>query len=204
MDDDKILAARCQLGTALSLFLADEDPISVHCLACGGGELAEYLAEARGEQPFHQHALDTHADLAPGELKKLKNQYWNAFKHATMRGGGPRSDVELLSRFDDEKNDHVLFVGWYDYAAGVGALPVEAQVFQAWYYANFPEKLALEADFQKFATLFPGIRTIGRARSKKMMRQKIKWAKRHQEVMNDPRTDRRKLIIERRYLTLGK
>jgi hypothetical protein len=42
--------ARSQLGTALHLFLQDVDPVSVHCLARGGGEIAEWLAQkARGE-----------------------------------------------------------------------------------------------------------------------------------------------------------
>ena len=31
--------------TALDLFLRDKDPISVQCLACGGGEVVEGLAE---------------------------------------------------------------------------------------------------------------------------------------------------------------
>lgn len=35
--DLKAAVARRQLGTALALFLDDSDPISVHCLACGGG-----------------------------------------------------------------------------------------------------------------------------------------------------------------------
>ena len=45
----KIVVARAQLVTALDLFVRDKDPISIQCLACGGGEIIEALAEAHGE-----------------------------------------------------------------------------------------------------------------------------------------------------------
>jgi predicted HD phosphohydrolase len=49
---DKIQVARRQLGTAVALFIEDLDPISVHTLACAGGEIAEHLARKKGKQPF--------------------------------------------------------------------------------------------------------------------------------------------------------
>jgi hypothetical protein len=42
---DKIQVARRQLGTALALFIEDLDPISVHTLACAGGEIAEQIEQ---------------------------------------------------------------------------------------------------------------------------------------------------------------
>jgi hypothetical protein len=88
----------------------------------------------------------TFPDLDLGEIRRLQNQYWNAFKHAQTRGGIEREDSELLERFDDEVNDQALFIGWYDYRLAVGALPIEAQVFQIWYFALYPEKLNPEVD----------------------------------------------------------
>ncbi len=44
-----------------------------------------------------------------------------------------RDDEKLLARFDDEVNDHTLFIGWHDYMLAVRALPVEAQAFHVWY-----------------------------------------------------------------------
>ena len=32
------------------------------------------------------------------------------------QSGEERDDDELLAGFADEQNDHVLFIGWYDYA----------------------------------------------------------------------------------------
>jgi hypothetical protein len=53
----KIVVARAQLVTALDLFVRDKDPISVQCLACGGGEVVEGLAATHGEEPFAMHIL---------------------------------------------------------------------------------------------------------------------------------------------------
>lgn len=50
----KLSVAKGQLVTALDLFMRDKDPISVHCLACGGGEVIEGLAETQGERPLQR------------------------------------------------------------------------------------------------------------------------------------------------------
>jgi len=114
----KVASARRQLGTALSLYLQDLDPVSVHCLAGGGCELIEYYAKKAGAQPFASHILKTFPDMKISEVRRLQRQYWSAFKHAThQHSGEERDDHALLKRFTDSQNDHVLFIGWYDYAA---------------------------------------------------------------------------------------
>lgn len=139
----KIASARRQLGTALALYLQDADPVSVHCLAGGGCELIEYYAKRVGAEPFTSHALKTFPEIKVQEIRKLQRQYWNAFKHAIhQHSGEERDDDALLERFTDEQNDHVLFIGWYDYWAAVNAMPIEAQVHQSWYLAMHPNKLA--------------------------------------------------------------
>ena len=187
--------ARHQLGTSLALFIADVDPISVHCLACGAGEIADYLAKAALQKSFAQYALDEQADMNPKDLIYLKNKYWNAMKHASTHNGQVRYDDELMANFDDAHNDHVLFVGWYDYASAIGCLPIEAQAFQVWYFANFPEKLAEECSPNVYEKIFPGIRDLPRSEKKRLLRQQIKSAKKDNKVMFDDRTDRRELIL---------
>ena len=59
----KIVVARAQMVMALDLFVRDKDPISIQCLACGGGEVVEGLAEAHGEEPFAMHILKTQPDM---------------------------------------------------------------------------------------------------------------------------------------------
>ena len=129
MPFDKTQVARRQLGTALALFLEDYDPVSVHTLACAGGEIAEHLARKAGEQPFTDHVLANFPDFDIKPIRRVQKQYCNPFKHATTQGGNERDDKDLLERFDDTVNEHALFVGWYDYVRAVGALPLEAQVF---------------------------------------------------------------------------
>src|SRR5262249_37555587 len=105
---DKTEIARRQLGTALALFLEDNDPVSVHALACAGCEIAEYLTRKAGEEPFSTHALLTFPDLSRGKLQGLRYQYWNALKHALTRDGLERKDSVLLERFEDEVNEHAI------------------------------------------------------------------------------------------------
>jgi hypothetical protein len=118
---DKTQIARRQLGTALALFIDDLDPVSVHSLACGGGEIAEYLTRKAGARPFASHALLMFPDLDVAGLRRLRNQFWNSFKHATKHTGEERPDRKLLERFNDLQNDHALFVGWYDYMLAINA-----------------------------------------------------------------------------------
>lgn len=163
----------------------------------GGAEIADFLAENVGGTPFSQHALDTFPEMKVGELVKLRNQYWNAMKHALTLNGKVRADDDLLAAFDDVQNDHILFIGWYDYANAVGRLPIEAQAFQAWYFANYPEKLNATAASKPFARLFPCIQDMGRSEKKRQLRRKIALARKRSDVMQDARTERRKLILAR-------
>lgn len=76
--------ARRQLGTALHLWLADLDSVSVQVLASGGCEVAEALAKKVG-RPFIAITLEVHDDVSEWELRKLRNTRWNAMKHANHR-----------------------------------------------------------------------------------------------------------------------
>jgi hypothetical protein len=192
---DKTEIARRQLGTALALFLEDSDPVPVHTLAFAGCETAEHLTRKAGAEPFSTHALLTFPDLNIG---KIRNQYWNAFKHAQTRGGIERDDSELLERFEDEVNDHTLFVGWHDYMLAVGALPLEAQIFQAWYFALYPEKLNPEVDTRIHQQLFPMLPSMSRADQKRALRAVISSFRGNAEVMNHPKTDSRPLMLRAR------
>jgi hypothetical protein len=189
---DKTEIARRQLGTALALFLEGKDPVSVHTLACAGCEIAEYLTRKAGAEPFSTHALLTFPDINIG---KIRNQYWNAFKHAQTRGGVEREDSEQLERFEDEVNDHTLFVGWHDYMLAVGALPMEAQIFQAWYFALYPEKLNPEVDTTIHQRVFPMLSSKSRADQKGALREVISSFRENAEVMKHPKTDPRPLML---------
>jgi hypothetical protein len=192
----KIESARRQLGTALALYLQDLGPVSVHCLAGGGCELIEFYAKKAGAEPFSSHILKARPDVDIKKLRRLQRQYWNAFKHAQHGfSGQERDDDELLSRFRDEQNDVVLFIGWHDYALATKTMPVEAQVQQAWYMALHPEKLDLRYPAKPYQQLFPDLRDKPRTDQKRMLNEAIARARLDTAVMNDARTDTRQLIL---------
>src|SRR5262245_3022872 len=96
----KIESARRQLGTALSLYLENQDPVAVHCLSGGGCELIEFYAKKAGHQPFTSHMLKTFRDFDIADVRRKQRKYWNVFKHATHpHGGQERDDDQLLWEF---------------------------------------------------------------------------------------------------------
>jgi hypothetical protein len=192
----KIKSARRQLGTALALYLQDQDPVSVHCLAGGGCELIECYAKKAGVEPFFSHIRKTFPEAKVNELRIIQRKFWNAFKHATHgHNGDERDDDELLSRFTDIQNDGALYVGWHDYYGAVGAMPIEAQVFQAWYIALHPEKLNKSYSFEDYERLFPNIHAKPRAKQKRILVKVIEKMRSNKAVMGHSSTERRALLL---------
>jgi hypothetical protein len=165
----------------------DLDPVSVHALACAGGEMAEHLTRKAGAEPFAEHALATFPDLQPRKLRRLRNQYWDAFKRATARDGQAREDQELLEPFSSQQNDHALLIGWYDYERAIEALPIEAPAFQAWYFALYPGRLNPAFDGSAYEALFPGLREMSCPERKKALREAIGRARAKPSIMAHPR-----------------
>jgi hypothetical protein len=133
--------------------------------------------------------------MAMQDVRRLQNQFWNAFKHARTRDGLERADEELLGRFNDQVNDHALLIGWYDYQMATKILPVEAQVFQTWYFARYPDKLAPELDRSDYERAFPELWRLTRADQKIAMKGLIARSRADPQVMDHPATDRRPLIL---------
>ena len=89
----------------------------------------------------------------------------------------------------------MLFIGWYDYAIAVNAMPLEAQVHQAWYIALHPDKLAANFPPNLYDETFPGLRKKSRSEQKGMLNEVIERYKTDKLVMNDPRTERTNLVM---------
>ncbi len=193
---EKIEAARRQLGTALALYLDDRDPVSVLCLAGGGCEVIEHFARKATGTPFVSLMLKIHPHLDQTKLHRIQRRYWNAFKHALDRKGKERNDTELLEAFNDKQNDHMLFIGWYDYAQTTGVMPIEAQAHQAWYLALYPEKLDPKFSTRPYEELFPNLLSLPRHKQKLRLRTMIRRARSNREIMQDPRTEVRRLVLD--------
>ena len=191
---DKIHVARRQLGVALALFLEDLDPIVVHVLACTAGEVARYLAVKATGQPFMARALATFRNNSWRDIRRARNQFWSSFRYATTHDDDRGGYSSLMSGFSDLQNDHALLVGWYDLMLVSKKLPIEAQLFQSWYFALYPEKLGSEADVSRDETLFPGLRDLPRSGQKKALRDAIELSRQDPAIVNDPATEQGYLV----------
>lgn len=191
---DKIHVARRQLGVALALFLEDLDPIVVHVLACTAGEVAEYLAVKATGQPFTARALATFRNNSWRDIRRARNQFWSSFRYATTHDDDRGGYGSLMSGFSDLQNDHALLVGWYDLMLVSKKLPIEAQLFQSWYFALYPEKLGSEAYVSRDETLFPGLRDLPRSGQKKALRDAIELSRQDPAIINDPATEQGYLV----------
>ena len=192
---DKTEVARRLLGAALDLFLRTQDPVSVHCLAMAGGEIAEWLAEKGGGEPFKNHVLETFPDMNIKELREIQRRYSNAFKHASDRKGRDREDESVLASFDGTVNDATLFIGWYDYGMSGLPRPIEAQVLEAWYLAKHPEKVNPNANVSGINRVFPNLPALSLHRQHERLLEVIRRTRKNGAVMNDPGTDRRPLLL---------
>ena len=194
----KIEIARRQLGTALAMHIAEQDPVSVHVLACGGCEIAEQLAMNAQRTPFRAFVFDSHPEMDERQHKTIRNKFWNVFKHARTVGGQLRDDDALLEHFTMAENDVRLFSGWFDYAQAAGAMPIEAQVFNTWFLALDLAKFAddFDQDFiADLATEFPGLATMPYADQRQQLRDAIGRWKGDRRLADSPLTDCRPLIL---------
>lgn len=108
-----------------------------------------------------------------------------------------RDDEELIRDFSDVANDTALFLGWHDYQAVTGILPIAAQVFQIWFYALNEEKLAPEADRATIRGFFPEIPSQDRAEQKRRLRRATEKFRDNKELLADERTDAARLSPRR-------
>lgn len=194
----KLEIARRQLGTALFLHLEGRDPVSVHCLACGGCEIAEQLAIDAGGTVFRDFTLKSYPSMSKGDHKDLRNRFWNAFKHATKRNGEARKDDELLVQFSASENNVRLFTGWFDYSMIARSLPIEAQVFNTWFLALDLTKFAADVDPGFVAAIeseFPGLADLPTDRQQQRLRRAIKKWRFNRVLLASASTDRRPLML---------
>ena len=130
-------------------------------------------------------------------MRRAQNAYWNAFKHALKQDRKTeRDDAELLTEFSDERNDHDLFVGWWDYSNITGQSPIEAQLFTFWYIAAYPEDVGRHLpQLDAGELIFPALHEADRGEQKRRLGAAI--AAHRQLVSDDPLIEKRPLILPR-------
>ncbi|WP_413708058.1 hypothetical protein [Ralstonia sp. Ralssp110] len=184
----KIDAARRQLITAIRLFFDGGDPVSVYSLASNAWEVIDVLCTSAGVDSFSKQARES---LPAGHTLKhyINEPCRNFFKHA-QQDPNPSSSVELL----DANVTAILFLAVEDYIRLRQGGPVEAQVFQAWFIAVFPEKVTeddpvAQSKLESAALAFPGIATLAPSDQVKMGRRVLDAASKDAELAADTKTE---------------
>ncbi|UIF89991.1 hypothetical protein [Cupriavidus sp. UYPR2.512] len=184
----KIDAARRQLITAIRLFFDGGDPVSVYSLASNAWEVIDVLCACAGIDSFSKQARE---NLPAGHtLKHYVNEPCrNFFKHAA-HDPSPDSSIELL----EANVSAILFLAVEDYIRLRQGGPVEAQVFQLWFIAVFPEKVSKDdpvaqskLDSAKLA--FPGIATLAESDQIAIGRKMLEAARQDSDLAADPKTE---------------
>ncbi|MPV65522.1 hypothetical protein [Burkholderia sp. BE17] len=184
----KIDAARRQLITAIRLFFDGSDPVSVYSLASNAWEVIDVLCTSAGIESFSKQARES---LPAGRtLKYYINQPCrNFFKHADQ-DPNPDSSVELR----EDNVSAILFLAVEDYMRLRQGGPIEAQVFQVWFIAVFPEKVSeddpvAQSKLESAKLVFPGIATLASSNKIKMGRQVLEAARKDAGLAADSKTE---------------
>jgi hypothetical protein len=116
---------KIKVATALALFIDDLDPVSVHTLACAGGEVAEHLTHKAGAKPFSSHALATFPDLEIKDIRRLQ------------RNSGTRSSTRPRAM---EKKETTTASSLSGSTTSKTTIPcLSGGPIRAWYFALYPK-----------------------------------------------------------------
>ena len=130
----KIDAAEANLCTAIRLFFADAHPAPVHTLAGAAREVLSVLGE-KLETDIFLNELAKNRGVSPREYLRKATLALNFMKHADR-------DPTAVLEFADEANDFMLFWACRDFVSITKGLPIEAQVFDAWFFATQVKKVS--------------------------------------------------------------
>ncbi len=155
----KLEVARRQLATAIDLFFAGRDVLSVYSLATNAWEVVDVLCRNAGVKSFSVEARENVPAGKDLKLSYINSPYRNFLKHAD-------TDCEkTLPPLPDSQVEGVLFLAVEDYLRLNGRSPVQFQVFQLWYLAKYPTKRApglSDELMDGVAAAFPGLSSLSR------------------------------------------
>jgi hypothetical protein len=142
-----------QLDVAIGLLFTDGDPLAVRTLAGAAYGILADLAEDQKQGSSWRTKIIEDSGLSEKEAVRVLNAAQNYLKHADK---DPNSSLA----FEEEENDHLIFISSIE-CGGIGhRLSYSMQAFQIWYLALYPEKIGHET--QPVATAkqaFPDLST---------------------------------------------
>lgn len=123
-----------QLDVAIRLLFTDRDPLTVRTLAGATYGILADLAEQQNLGSSSRAWIIEDSGLSRKDALKVLNAAQNYLKHADQ-------DVETVLSFDEEENDHLIFVASLECASLCHMLSHSMQAFQIWYLALYPDKI---------------------------------------------------------------
>lgn len=127
----KLDAAKRQVQTAVRLYFNDEDPISVHTLACAAHEIISTLNEKHGNSTMILSDKLINKEYKE-EFRKIMSEAKNFFKHADK-------DPEGALDFNPEQNEIFLLDCCENYQILTGEKVPYFLIYQYWYYSKYPD-----------------------------------------------------------------
>lgn len=153
----KLDVARRQLATAIDLFFAGRDLVSVYSLATNAWEVVDVLCRNAGIESFSVQVRESVPAGKDLKLSYINSPYRNFLKHADT------DSAKILPPLPHSQVEGVLFLAVEDYIRLNERSPVQFQVFQLWYLAKnqaslaegFPDEL-----IDGVAQTFPGLSSL--------------------------------------------
>lgn len=163
-------AAVRQLDVAIGLLFTDGDPLVVRTLAGAAHGILADLADNQKDGSSWRTKLIEDSGLNEIDAVKILNAAQNYLKHADRD-----ADAELS--FEEEENDHLMFVASLECASIGHKLSFSIQAFQIWYLAMYPGKIGHDtAPVQTSKRIFPDL-------SKKPRQEQLKLAHEFLEIV---------------------
>ena len=182
--------ARAQLLTSVRLFFEDKDPISTHTLAGAASEILEYLCISQGEKPFRTYAKDANPNLTDKEYSKIANLFKNAFKHVGDTDKRRQMHQIATKNFDDTQNDALLYTCIFDYMLANKKMPIEFQVFQAWFCQAHPDKVSEDFSNLPSPLAFNNLSMLSRYMQKQVAIEVINELRKNEALIDSQKTER--------------
>jgi hypothetical protein len=153
----KIDAARRQLKTALELWFADAEPVSIHQLAFAAYEVIHFVAKSK--DPNTELIFDSFIikDEARKKWRAILAEESNFFKHADR---DPDGSIEFAP---DHSKIFIVFSLMGLRSMKLDTIQIE-EAFECWLLFNHPESFT-EAGRQHYAKVFEDETTIKQIRS---------------------------------------
>ena len=128
----KLECAKRQLECAIRLFFENDDPVSIHTLACAAYQLLFDINTHRGGRPMW--VKDRYLKSKPDGTSKLLNEPENFFKHANR-------DPDGSLEFDPIKTEAYIVDACRTYTELTSDKPLLSDCFRAWFTCHDPVEL---------------------------------------------------------------